>query len=220
MKEKKKKWVKIVVLIVCLIAALAIARPFYVRLIDDIFGTIDKPVIYLYPEEDKEISVTLGNKDAVTVSYPKYEDGWKVLAKPDGTLTDLNTGRELYSLYYESEFTGSIDVKTGFVVKGDDCAGFLEEKLEQLGLTARETEEFIIYWLPKLEAHPYNLIRFLTREEIGGYMPLRVSPEPENEIRILMAFKGLEAYVSVPEQELPEVNRSGYTLVEWGGIEM
>ena len=39
----------------------------------------------------------------ITVSYPKYTTGWNVLAKEDGTLTDLSTNKNLYSLYYECE---------------------------------------------------------------------------------------------------------------------
>lgn len=30
-----------------------------------------------------------------------------------------------------------------------------EEKLEILGLNYKETEEFIVYWLPKLEQNEY-----------------------------------------------------------------
>ena len=54
--------------------------------------------------------------------------------------------------------------KEGFIVKGEDTAKFLEEKLEILGLNEREAEEFIIYWLPKLEANKYNYIRFASVE--------------------------------------------------------
>ena len=31
------------------------------------------------------------------------------------------------------------------------------EKLAQLGLNEREAEEFIIYWLPKMQNNPYSL---------------------------------------------------------------
>ena len=40
----------------------------------------------------------------------------------------------------------SSDFSEGFVVKGEDSAAFLEEKLEILGLNYKEAEEFIIYW--------------------------------------------------------------------------
>ncbi len=43
----------------------------------------------------------------------------------------------------------------------------MEEKLEVLGFYEREEEEFIIYWLPKLEANKYNYIRFASEEWDG-----------------------------------------------------
>lgn len=133
----------------------------------------DKPIIYLYPTTDAKVSVKLGYSDQLTTVYPTYDDGWQVLAHPDGTLQDLKTGRELYSLYYESKAVIDFDhTSEGFVVQGKDSASFLEDKLEILGLTPREAEEFIVYWLPKLESSPYNFIRFATAEEIDANMPL------------------------------------------------
>ena len=182
---------------------------------------IAKPVIYLYPTEETEISVELKNKDKITCSYPKYTEGWKVLAKPNGDLTDLETGKNLYSLYYESEDTNIYKMEIeGFVVNGEESAKFLEEKLAILGLNEKEAEEFIIYWLPKLEANKYNYIRFATVEEIESNMQLEITPKPDTSIRILMTFKGLEQPNQVKEQKLKKVERSGYTVVEWGGTEI
>ena len=181
----------------------------------------DKPVIYLYPTEDTKTSVKLLNAEKITCSYPKYVDEWNVLAKPNGDLIDLDTGRNLYSLYYESEIVEKFNVsQEGFVVKGEDSAKFLEEKLEVLGLTEIESEEFIIYWLPKLESNKYNYIRFATDEEINNNMPLEINPNPDTIIRVLMIFKGLENHIDVKEQELITPERKGFVAVEWGGTEI
>ena len=143
----------------------------------------EKPIIYLYPEKEQEISVTFGKPENLTVTYPKYKDSWNVMARPDGTLTDLSTGRELYSLYYECKnCIPEVDFSEGFVVKGEDSAAFLEEKLEILGLNYKEAEEFIVYWLPRLEANPYNYIRFADKEEIDRLMPLTVTGNPDTTI--------------------------------------
>ena len=182
---------------------------------------VDKPVIYLYPTQETEIFVKLLNNEKITCSYPKYINGWHVLAKPNGNLIDLNTGRNLYSLYYESESIEKFNVaQEGFVVKGEDSAKFLEEKLEVLGLTEREAEEFIIYWLPKLESNKYNYIRFATDEEINNNMPLEINPKPDTVIRIIMIFKGLEKPIDVEEQNLNSIERNGFVAVEWGGTEI
>lgn len=181
----------------------------------------EKPIIYLYPTEETETSVKLLNAERITCSYPKYVDEWNVLAKPNGDLIDLETGRNLYSLYYESENVEKFNVsQEGFVVKGEDSAKFLEEKLTVLGLTEREAEEFIIYWLPKLESNKYNYIRFATDEEINNNMPLEISPKPDTIIRVLMTFKGLENPIDVEEQSLNTPERKGFTVVEWGGTEI
>ena len=180
----------------------------------------DKPIIYLYPEDKTEVTVKVGNPQNLTHTYPKYENEWKVLAKPNGDLKDLKTGRNLYSLYWEGINTVEPNMNEGFIVKGEDTIGFLEEKLEILGLNEREAEEFIVYWLPKLESNKYNFIRFQTEEEINNNMPLEITPKPDTVIRIVMEFKGIEKPIQIQEQKLSTPQRTGFTVVEWGGTEI
>lgn len=59
-----------------------------------------KPVIYLYPEVETEISVSLTLNGALTCTYPAYRDGWTVTASPDGVLTDAR-GQVYNYLYWE-----------------------------------------------------------------------------------------------------------------------
>ena len=177
-----------------------------------------KPIIYIYPDKEMDVNVKLLYKELLTVSYPKYENGWNIYAYENGTLIDKNTNRELYALYYESNNSVKFKVEEdGFVVRGSDAASFLEEKLEILGLNSREINEFIIYWLPQLESNKFNYIRFATSEEINQNMPLVIEPKPDNIIRVLMTFKGLDSEIEVLEQQLTRVKRKGYSVVEWGG---
>ena len=187
----------------------------------DLNVTIDKPIIYLYPTEETGVSVKLLKSENLTCSYPKYQDGWNVLAEPNGVLKDLRTNRNLYSLYYESESDINFKVDNeGFVIKGEDSAKFLEEKLAILGLNEKEAEEFIVYWLPRLEANKYNYIRFATLDEINANMPLEINPNPDSIIRIMMTFKGLDNPIDVKEQKLVTPERNGFVAVEWGGTEI
>lgn len=180
-----------------------------------------KPIIYLYPEEDTEVTVTLGRPEHITCAYPAYGDGWTVTAHPDGTLTDRKTGRNLYALYWEgTRDSASGMTGEGFVVKGSDSAAFLEEKLAILGLNEREAEEFIVYWLPLMEANEYNYIRFETAEEIEDNMPLSLSVQPDTVIRVRMEFKAVDGDFRVTEQSLETPQRTGFTVVEWGGTEL
>lgn len=179
-----------------------------------------KPIIYLYPQEEIQLSVKLGKKDNVTCSYPEYKNGWNVIAKPDGTLVDTETGRKLYSLYWEGIHSEECNIAEGFVVKGNETIRFLEEKLSILGLNEFEAEEFIIYWLPILQENEYNYIRFATLDEINNNMPLELSVEPDTMIRVLMQYKPLNEFVKVKEQELVTPERNGFAVVEWGGTEI
>jgi len=177
-----------------------------------------KPIIYIYPEENEtKVSVTVSNPEKLTCTYPKYNYGWKVVADKDGTLTD-ESGRKYYALYWEGKDYKNSIIKEGFVVKGEDTAVFLEEKLAILGLNEREAEEFIVYWLPLLEKNNYNLIRFMTEDEINSQMELNIDPKPDTLIRIMMEYKPLMFKKEVKEQVLEKVERNGYTVVEWGGI--
>ena len=179
----------------------------------------EKPVIYIYPESETTVQVSVGYPEKLSCVYPEYDDGWEVIAKPNGDLVDTKTGRNLYCLYWEGNQKLEYKFKDGFVVAGEDSAKFLEEKLAILGLTEREANEFIIYWLPKLEVNKYNLIRFETAEEIETYMPLNIEPKPDSVIRVMMDFKGLNKPIEIEEQKLETPIREGYTVVEWGGSE-
>ena len=181
--------------------------------------TVDyKPVIYIYPEKEMDVKVKLESEDKIIVSYPEYNNYWDVRALGDGTLIDKKTNRELYSLYYESLNKVNFNVMDdGFVVSEEEIIPFLENKLEILGLNSRESEEFIIYWLPILKKNKYNYIRFATIEEIDENMGLSIEPKPDSVIRILMTFKGLDEKINVKEQVLTPVKRKGYSVIEWGG---
>ncbi|MBE6961956.1 MAG: hypothetical protein E7445_05815 [Ruminococcaceae bacterium] len=177
-----------------------------------------KPVIYLYPEEATDVTVKLDVTGKLTTVYPAYDNGWRVTAQPDGTLTDTN-GREYYCLYWEAESNANYDFSQGFCVPGTDTAVFLENALAQLGLTEREANEFIIYWLPRMESNAYNLIAFQT-DAYTDAAQLTVSPAPDTLIRVFMAWQELDAPVDIPIQTLTAPIRSGFTVVEWGGSEI
>ncbi len=183
-------------------------------------GEIDaKPVIYLYPEEETLVSVRLDFDGTLTATYPAYEDGWTVTAGPDGTLTDPDTGREYYCLFWEGVTGVEYDLSTGFVVPGEETAAFLEGALSALGLTEREAYEFIIYWLPRMEGNAYNLISF-QNETYTDSAVLTIDPAPDNVLRVFMAWKGLDEPVEIEPQELTAAARTGFTVVEWGGAEV
>lgn len=180
-----------------------------------------KPIIYLYPEEKTEVEVKLIYDGKVTTTYPRYpKNGWKMTASPDGTLTDKND-KEYYALYWEGEPREPLRIEDGFVVSKNQMIPFLEEKLALLGLNPKESNEFIIFWLPILEKNDFNLIHFSGNDYLEQ-AKLRITPTPETVIRIAMVFKGLDEEIDFPMQDLTPLIRirSGFTIVEWGGQEL
>ena len=176
-----------------------------------------KPVIYLYPEEETEVSVRLELNGSLTCTYPAYQDGWIVTAMPDGTL--YADGKAYNYLYWEGQTDALWDWSKGFCVKGEETAVFLEDALEKLGLTRREANEFIVYWLPLMQENPYNLISFQT-DAYTDAAKLDIQPAPNTLIRVFMTWQGSDVVVPVEPQELTAPERTGFTAVEWGGTEV
>jgi uncharacterized protein YuzB (UPF0349 family) len=179
-----------------------------------------KPVIYLYPTQQELVSVKLNLSGQLTCTYPEYKNGWKVSASPDGTLTNLDDNKQYACLFWEGVSNeGKWDLSKGFVVAGEDTADFLQEKLAFLGLTPKEYNEFIVYWLPYMNNNKYNLITF-AGIEYEKLAPLDITPVPDSMLRVFMVFKSLDSYVEVQPQELKSFERKGFTVVEWGGTEL
>lgn len=181
---------------------------------DDV--TVKKPVIYLYPKEKTKVSVALEYDGTLGFTYPEYKNGWEVIANPDGTLENIKDGKEYSYLFWEGTTKNLYDMSKGFVVKGEDTVSFLQEKLEILGLTPKEYNEFIVYWAPYMENNPYNLITFQT-EAYTDHARLNISPKPDSMLRVFMVFEPLEQPIEIEEQDLETFQRNGFSVVEWGG---
>lgn len=183
--------------------------------------TVAKPVIYLYPQEETDVSVRLDFDGRLTCTYPEYGEGWDVTAYPDGRIYDKGTSRFYDYLFWEGKWSFVPDASERVAcVAASDTSAFLEEYLTAAGLNDSEIDDFISYWLPKLQNSPYNLISFPS-EEYASRAVLDIAPAPDTEIRVYMVFIPLDAPVDIPEEralQLPEpVERSGFTVVEWGG---
>lgn len=104
---------------------------------DDYFAPDEKPVIYLYPEKNTDIEVSLDYNGILTCTYPRNDNGRTVTAQPDGTLWDAS-GQEYNYLYWEGITATEYDFSQGFCVAGSETAAFLEDALADLGLNRRE----------------------------------------------------------------------------------
>jgi hypothetical protein len=206
-----------------------------------------KPVIYLYPPKPTEVSVKFMTPMRLTTDIPTYaNDGWHVLAQPDGELTDLQPqftdcaaidstapGSEYaYSacehndypyLYWEGQASGQYPTPTGgWVVPQANIANFLDQKLTQIGLTSKEKSDMMSYWVSELlqKNSPYYRISFFQTAQMDQFIPMDVSPKPDTTLRVFLDWSPLASMPSVlPQPEtLYHVDRQGFTLVEWGGL--
>lgn len=178
-----------------------------------------KPVIYLYPEEEIDVSISLHYNGTLTTTYPEYRDGWEVTARPDGSLTDHRDGKEYSYLFWEGEDRIDYDMSEGYVVRGEDTREFLQQVLPQMGLLPKEYNEMIVYWLPKMESNPYNLITFQSSRYTENAR-LEFTPKPDSILRVFMAYRPLSEPVTVKTPEIVPFERTGFTVVEWGGCQI
>ena len=195
--------------------------------------SVDKPNIYLYPDEEKEVNVSLELKNAEMLCMWPSANGienttynWNVTADKNGKIHD-EEGNEYSYLFWEATGYGDGDFEKGFCVKGSETGEFLREKLTEIGLTPAEYNEFIVYWLPKMQNNEYNIIRFDGLDENDAYNQnyvLNVEDANGNKadsmLRVMMVWESSDSFVEIEPQEFETFERNGFTVVEWGGTEI
>lgn len=175
----------------------------------------DKPVIYLYPQQTMDVFVKLDFVGRFTQTIPSYGNGWHVTASPDGTLL-ADDGKTYPYLFWEGVPSRTFDITEGFCVKGNETREFLETVLPEMGLTEKEYNEFIEYWLPQMECNKYNLIQFYG-DEYCDIAKLNIAPAPDSILRVFMAYRAVDEYTELTPQTFKPFSREGFTVVEWGG---
>ena len=180
-----------------------------------------KPLIYLYPEQEQDITVHLPLKWEFIISYPKIgtDQSWKVKAKPDGNLISYDDKREYSYLFREGKFKKPWIIQEWFVVKKEDTISFLQDKLAYLWLTPKEYNEFIVYRWPLMMKNDYNVVSFLT-DQYTSQAPLYIQPKPDSMQRVFMVFHGVDNSYTVPLQNLNPWTRSWFSVVEWWWAEL
>ena len=181
---------------------------------------VDKPVIYLYPPSITPVTVQVAPKGEFTFTYPVYEDAWQVTAHPNGNL-DVN-GNQYNYLFWEAQqnwMPQTSVFESGFVVNKEDVISFLEAKLNDFGFNSKEKADFITYWGPQLIQSERNFIHFMFNEACNEFGELKISPQPDHIYRFYMISMPLDKMdeYDVPAQEIDTMDRSGFTVLEWGG---
>jgi hypothetical protein len=210
-------------------------------------GGCGKPVIYLYPKEPINISVKFQVPVQLTTDIPTYAGSWQVKAYPNGSLINLKPEltdcskidyRKKGSEYAQEAcqknsypylyWAGNINstnyptINDGWVVDRNNLDTFLQSKLTEVGLNNKEKNDFMGYWLPDMLAKntPYYRVSFLQTSDLNSLFPMTVTPSPETTFRLFLDYLPLTAKPDIlPQpQVLNKLVRSGFTLVEWGGL--
>ncbi|KAF8603243.1 hypothetical protein BDV93DRAFT_544909 [Ceratobasidium sp. AG-I] len=195
-----------------------------------------KPVIYLFPiisTPNVRVQLSLVKEWKFSLLYPLTSISagtsdqvigqtvnWTVDAKPDGSLFDHGTRREVSYIYWEalsnpqllpspvssrpgspidSLATPSFDPSKP-IVTPDNAAllpiekvtAYMDDALISLGLHTEARTSFITYWLPDLSKHKHIAIRFLPQREYEAAAPLNVIPVPDVVTRVFMLFRGVD----------------------------
>jgi hypothetical protein len=184
----------------------------------------EKPVVYLYPEITQAVDVTLKPAGEFTFTYPAYDNGWNITATPDGTLT--HNGKTYPYLFWEAAMNrdqSSVDLSQGFIVEQQNTIAFLEKQLTAFGFNDQERTDFITYWGPRLAAEKRAFVQFIWGDAADQFGELNISPQPDHMNRVYIQWKSLKDGETIPEptpQIISALDRSGFDVLEWGGVEI
>lgn len=184
---------------------------------------IYKPVLYIYPLQDTIVHIKHHYRGKHTFTYPLYEDGWTVLAKPNGDLMNLKDSTQHRYLFWEGISDMSkqeLKNTEGFIIDSGDIVSFLEKTLSHIGLNPIESNDFITFWAPRMIMNKRCFIHFRINDNIRNTSFLEIEPKPESILRVFMEYTHQIPDWEIKEQSLPAFKRSGYSVIEWGGTEL
>ncbi|MBD3371117.1 MAG: hypothetical protein GF403_00185 [Candidatus Coatesbacteria bacterium] len=196
---------------------------------------VEKPNIYLYPVETELITVTLGFPQGgeVTVSEPAYESVWRFFADPDGTLREVQelhwdtpdgSGHALEPrpepiheyLFYEAAAPDRWQREAGWVVATENLETFFRETLAHIGFYDNEIEDFVEWWVPRLDEAPFYAIYPQFNDTVGAVIELALTPRPHSLIRVFFLIEDIEGPCELLEPLIPAYEAGGFTVHEWG----
>ncbi len=173
---------------------------------------VDKPNIYLYPEEECIVEVALKPNGKITKSIPEYNEGWKVNIKPTGIINN-----EYTFLFYEAEVNVEIP-ESGWCIKINELNNFFRNILIDYGLNETEIIDFIEYWSNRLDESSHYCIYPLVNNDLTNICSISIDPKPDKMLRLWFIFVPVEQYKTLNKPEIPIFSRKGFEVVEWGGI--
>lgn len=177
-----------------------------------------KPAIYLYPTKSTNVNVKIGPSSGIrTVTIPEYDsvNGWDVTANKKG---DITLGGQKFShLFYEALTPTPNIPKTGWVIDGAKLKKELFKIARESQFNRKESKEFANYWSSKLKISDFYFVGWVSGAEIDAIEPITITPAPDTLWRVRYYFIPLQDRIDVQKPNIGQLNRNGFTAVEWGG---
>ncbi|MEA2078020.1 MAG: hypothetical protein U9O95_08395 [Candidatus Marinimicrobia bacterium] len=175
-----------------------------------------KPNIYLYPKITSKMDVSLDFPQGghVTVSDPNYPDEWQNIKVSSSGKID---GRHDF-LFYEAALPDHWQYDEGWSLKQAGLKIFFEDNLTDYGFNMREIADFTEYWIPRLKESPYYAIYPQHTAKINEVVELNISKTPRSILRLFYVIKEIPEFEDMHIPYIPDFERKGFTVTEWGVI--
>lgn len=182
----------------------------------DSCNVVYKPNIYIYPTEKTQLEVNInfpmgGN---IITSIPEYGQGWNITVDTNGIIDNS------YSyLFYESIQPDIWQVNYGWILKSDELESFFRQNMSEYGFEGREIDDFIEYWIPRLDIYSFYSIYPQTERTINNVIKLEFSKQPDSMLRLFYVIKGHNQKPdNIIEPTIESFERNGFAVTEWGVI--
>ncbi|MCK4339896.1 MAG: hypothetical protein KAW87_07930 [Candidatus Cloacimonetes bacterium] len=181
----------------------------------EVTSAVDKPAIYIYPEEDSQFQVQLilKNGTRITKSIPEYKSGWDAFVEKSGRINS-----KYDYLFYEASIKIMPELSSGWCISQKNLRNELNDLLLKIGLNQKETKEFLDYWLKRLQVYKYYKIFPVVNQQLDEFVELDIAPQPQTIFRIWFFFHGSDNLEELPSPQITDFIREGTTVIEWGGV--
>jgi hypothetical protein len=173
-----------------------------------------KPNIYLYPKEHRILKIKVEPRGYITRSIPNYNGQWQVAVDPQSKIDN-----QYDFLFYEAMIHYPFALNEGWIADRERFPSTMNLVLTEIGLNAKEKEDFLQYWLKELKwEKDYYRVYYLDSNEVSKAIKLDVTPEPDSLLRAFFVFVPDDNPSTLKEPNITPFVRKGFTVVEWGGF--
>ena len=182
----------------------------------DTCNIVRKPNIYIYPGDNIQLTVKLDFPlgGEIVTSIPEYGTGWNVSVDTNGLIDNT------YSyLFYESTQPDIWQKNEGWIIKRTELETFFRDNMTNYGFNGQEIEDFVNYWIPRLDNFSYYSIFPQTVEQIDDVIELSFSKQPDKVLRLFYLINGHDNLLNkLVEPTINSSKREGFFVAEWGVI--